>query len=282
MIGASLGFAAMAACIKLAGQHGAPLGQIIFYRGFGSLVIVILQMRRHRIPFATLHWRRHLLRGLTSFASMIVLFSAIRMLPLATAVTLSFLAPIILAVLLAVFHREPAGWPLVVSLFAALGGVVLLLRPSLAADQWAGAAIGMGSAVLGAVSMLNMRAIGKLNESAWRSVFYFSLIVSTASLPWFLASHPTAIDRHAFVLLMLTAGFATVGQIMQTRAYEHPNTLLVSLLGYSQVLFTSILGIALWGDVPRSGWWFGMLLVVGSGIAAVLTARRTPTAVRTN
>ena len=127
-----------------------------------------------------------------------------------------------------------------------------------------------------------MRAIGKLNESAWRSVFYFSLIVSTASLPWFLASHPTAIDRHAFVLLMLTAGFATVGQIMQTRAYEHPNTLLVSLLGYSQVLFTSILGVALWGEVPGSGWWFGMLLVVGSGIAAVLTARWTPSTARTN
>lgn len=183
MIGAGLGFALMAACIKLAGQHGAPLGQIIFYRGCGSMLLVLLQMHRASIPLATAHWRRHLLRGLTSFVSMIVLFSAIRLLPLATAITLSFLSPAILALLLVVLHRERAGWPLVASLFTALGGVILLLRPSIAAEQWAGVLVGPASAVLGAIAMLNMRAIGKLGESAWRSVFYFSLIVSVLSFP---------------------------------------------------------------------------------------------------
>jgi len=281
MIGAGLGFSLMAACIKLSGQHGAPLGQIIFYRGFGSLLLVLLQMRRARIPLATTHWRRHLLRGLTSFASMIVLFSAIRLLPLATAITLSFISPVILALLLAVLHRERASRSLSASLLASLVGVVLLLRPSMAANQWSGVLVGLASAALGAIAMLNMRAIGKLGESTWRSVFYFSLIVSVLSFPWFLASHPTEIDRPTLELLLLTAFFATLAQVMQTRAYEHRNTLLVSLLGYSQVLFTSVLGVLLWGDLPTSGWWMGMVLVSGAGAGAVVASRgsaatRTP------
>ena len=273
MIGASLGFALMAACIKLAGQHGAPLGQIIFYRGFGSMLLVLLQMRRAQIPLATTHWRRHLLRGVTSFVSMIVLFSAIKLLPLATAITLSFLSPVVLALLLALLHRERPGWPLAASLIMSLAGVVLLLRPSMAAEQWTGILVGLASAVLGAVAMLNMRAIGKLGESTWRSVFYFSLIVSLLSFPWFLASHPAAIDRPTLLRLLLTALFATLGQVMQTRAYEHRDTLLVSLLGYSQVLFTSILGVVLWGDLPTPGWWVGMLLVIGAGAGAVAASR---------
>lgn len=270
IIGASLSFALMATCIKLADERGAPLGQVLFYRSAGSLLLVCLQMGYRRVPFATPHWRRHLLRGVASFVSMIVLFSAIRLLPLATAITLSFLSPVILAGLLVLLHGEQPTRRLLSALGTAIVGVVLLLRPTIAAQQWSGALVGLASAVLGAVAMLNMRAIGRLDEPAWRSVFYFSLISSILALPWYLASHPLAVDPEALGLMLLSAVFATGGQVMQTRAYEHRNTLLVSLLSYSQVLFTSIIGALLFRHAPTTAWWLGMLLVVGSGALAVL------------
>ena len=59
MIGASLAFAGMGACIKLAGEAGAPQGQIVFYRGAVSLLLVWGYMRWSAIPVASRHWRVH-------------------------------------------------------------------------------------------------------------------------------------------------------------------------------------------------------------------------------
>lgn len=273
MVGASLSFALMAACIKLADERGAPLGQVLFYRSFGSLVLVYGYLRRTRVPLASPHWRRHLVRGVTSFVSMVVLFSAIRMLPLATAITLNFLAPVILAGLLVLVHAERPTSRLSGSLACAVAGVVLLLKPTIAADQWAGALVGLASAVLAAIAMLNLRAIGRLDEPPWRSVYYFSLIASLLALPWYLASRPLQVDGATLGLMLVAAVFATGGQVLQTHAYEHRNTLFISLLGYSQVLFSSAIGVVLFHNRPTPGWWAGMLLVIAAGASAVRAAQ---------
>lgn len=274
MIGASLAFAAMGACIKLAGEAGSPQGQIIFYRGFLSLLAVWAYMRWAGIPVVSRHWRIHLRRSLTSLVSLIAFFAAIRMLPLGTAVTLLYVSPLLLAVLLPLVHREwPGGW-LLVALLSGLLGVTLLLRPTAQGAYWAGGAIGVLAAVLTALSALNMRALGQLKEPSWRSVFYFTLVIVIATLPWYLASSPLSIDRKAAALMAGVALFATAGQVMLTKAYEYRHTLLVAMLGYSQVIFTSLIGMILWHDIL--GWtsWLGMLMIIAAGAGAMMISQR--------
>jgi hypothetical protein len=65
MIGASLAFTGMAACIKLAAEHDVPTGQILFYRGAVSLVLMYLFLRLRRMTLATPHWKAHAARGVT-------------------------------------------------------------------------------------------------------------------------------------------------------------------------------------------------------------------------
>src|SRR6185437_6164234 len=57
-----------------------------------------------------------------------------------------------------------------------------------------------------------------------------------------------------------------------TLAYQRGHTMLVALLGYSQIVFTSVLGMALWNDRPTLLGWVGMGLVVASGVVATRSA----------
>lgn len=172
MIAASLAFTAMAAFTKLAGDHAVPLGQIVFYRGLISMVVVSGYMRMSGVSFATPHAAAaQIRRGAIGFVGVASYLAAITLLPLSTAVTINHTSPLWLALLLLVVHRERPQMSLLVAALAGLGGVVLLLKPTFNASQWPGAAVALLSAWLGAIVALNLRALARLEEPPIRTVF---------------------------------------------------------------------------------------------------------------
>lgn len=102
MIAASLIYAAMGACVKLAADHGVPVAQITFYHCLISLVAIFAVLRWRGTVLLTPHWRAHLARSFTGVASLITYFSAISLLPLATAITLNYTTPLFVALMLLV------------------------------------------------------------------------------------------------------------------------------------------------------------------------------------
>jgi drug/metabolite transporter (DMT)-like permease len=92
-------------------------------------------------------------------------------------------------------------------------------------------------------------------------------------LPWLLFSDRGHIDLLGAAYLAAMGVFATAGQVLLTLAYQRGHTLLVSLLGYSQVVFTTLLGIALWGERPGAGSWLAIALIVASGAGATIFMR---------
>lgn len=273
MIGGSLSFTAMAACTKLAGNHGVPIGQIVFFRGLVALVGIASYMALTGVPFATPHLGAHVRRGTIGFIGIATYLGAITMLPMSTAVTINYTSPLWLALMLVAIHRERPRMSVLFAALAGLGGVALLLRPTFNASQWTGAIIAIASAFTGAITALNIRALGKLDEPPLRTVFYFSAFIVALSLPWWLASDPLTMDLEGALYLLGLGLFAMFGQWLITHAYRSSETLLVSMLGYSQVVFTALLGVVLWND--HLGWeaWIGMALIVGSG-AFASTRRR--------
>jgi drug/metabolite transporter (DMT)-like permease len=198
---------------------------------------------------------------------------AIALLPLATAVTLNYTSPVMLALILLLVHRERPQRLMIASMIGGLGGIVLLLRPTYDSSQWFGGLIALVSALTAAMTALNIRALGRLGEPPSRTVLYFSLCIAVGSLPWFLLSNPGAL-RPAGAVYVIGAGMgATIGQLMLTHAYQRGHTMLVSLLGYSQVVFTSLLGILIWNDRPALMSWMGMILVIASGAIATMFAQ---------
>ena len=273
MLMASGAFALMAACIKLAAQAGAPVGQILFYRGLISVLLVYAYLRVQRISWRTVHWRAHAKRGLISLVGMACYFTAIARLPLATAVTLNYTSPLILALMLAALDRERPQTITLLSLFGGLIGIVLLLRPSFSSAQWFGASVALASALSAAIAALNIRALGRLEEPTARIVFYFSLIIAVGGLPWFCVSNPTSVTITGAAYMFGAATLATVGQWLLTYAYRRGPTLIMSLLGYTQVVFSSLIGIAVWQDRLALASWLGMALVILCGAAASAFAR---------
>jgi drug/metabolite transporter (DMT)-like permease len=190
MLGSSLAFAGMAACIKLASQQRVPIAQIVFYRGLISVAIIWGFLLTRGIPVATPHWKVHARRGVVGFLGTLTYVAAVALLPLSSAVTLNYTSPAFLVLILLLVHRERPQPLMIASMFAGFGSIVLLLRPSYDGSQLFGGAVALASAVFAALTALNIRALGRLDEPASRAVFYFSLSVVIGALPWFMLSHP--------------------------------------------------------------------------------------------
>ncbi|MCX7162802.1 MAG: DMT family transporter [Betaproteobacteria bacterium] len=282
MIAASLLFASMGVCVKLgAAQFSAA--ELVFWRGFIATLILGGYVLVRRLPLATPHARTHVVRGLAGFVSLVMYFYSISMIPLAAAVTLNYTSPLFLALLLALWLKEPVRRGFYGVLAAGFVGVIFLLQPALGGGQWPGALFGLGSGIISSIAYLNVRRLGELGEPEWRTVFYFSALSALGGLPWLLTASPFhAIDGRGWLLLLGVGGFGVLAQLCMTAAYKRGKTLVSASLAYSTVVFSSAFGMLLWGEtLPWTGW-IGVILIVASGLLATLLSRRADTAAVTD
>lgn len=279
MIAASFLFACMGVCVKLAADRFSA-GELVFYRGFIATVILGGFIAWHRLPLGTAHLATHFRRSLAGFVALVAYFYSITLIPLATAVTLSYTSPLFLALLLAFWVKEGHAARIYPALGAGFLGMVLLLQPTFAAQQWFGVALGLLAGIVSSVAYLNVRRLGELGEPEWRTVFYFSLFSGLGGLPWALASSPFhAIDARGWLLLLGVGGFGAAAQWCMTTAYARGRTLATASLAYSTVAFSSLFGVVLWREILAPLAWVGVLLIVGAGIAATRqSAPRRPLA----
>lgn len=274
MILASLLFACMGVCVKLGSAHFST-GELVFYRGFVGFLMMLILLRLQGISHATPHWRRQLSRGISGTIALMCYFFALGILPLATAVTLSYTSPLFVALLLAWWFKERVGK----HAFAAVGlgfvGVVLLLHPTLRADQWPGALGGLGSGLIASLAYINVRELGRLGEPEARTVLWFSLITSLFGLGWALLSG----DLHAITpgnaaILLGVGGFGGCAQLAMTRAYRYGKTIVSANLAYTTVIFSSIFGMLLWDELLPWSSVLAIAIIIASGVLVSLASRQ--------
>lgn len=270
--GASLLFASMGVCVKLASaRYGAS--EIVFYRGLVGLAMIALVARVQGQSLATPVPGMHLWRSIVGVTSLCLWFYAIGKLPLATAMTLNYMSSVWMALFLmggAVLVGSARVDPrLMAAVLAGFVGVALILRPTLQQDQfWHGLA-GLASGVLAAMAYLQVTALGRAGEPETRVVFYFSLggVVAGAAL-----SAPAGFSAHTpggLALLLAVGLLATTAQLMMTRAYATGRTLVNASLQYLGIAFSFLYGVLLFDDPVTPMAIAGMLLIVGAGLTAV-------------
>lgn len=289
MLFASFMFAFMGVFVKLASVRYST-AEIVMYRGLVGLIFMVCFIKFHRGTFSTTVPWQHLWRGAVGVTALGLWFYAIGKLPLATAVTLNYMAPIWIAVILFGLGwwrgRNRFEWGLAAAIAMSFAGVILLLQPSVHANQWFAAIVGLVSGVLTALAYLQVRRLGKLGEPEYRVVFYFSLtgalaglaaalfgtyVLGGAAMAWH--SH----DANGIFLLLGVGVCATVAQMAMTRAYHLGKTLVTANLQYTGIVFSSIWGILVWGDVLNWIGWLGIVLILASGIAATFYYARSVT-----
>lgn len=274
MIAASLLFACMGVCVKFAAETHSAV-EITFYRSFISLILMFGLVRLRGVLLATPHWRWQVTRGAVGFSALFSYFYAITLLPLATAVTLNYTSAIFLALYLG-FAGMRMRRGMVGALVLGLVGVIMLLKPTLHADQLVGGLVGLGSGVLAGMAYFSVRELGARGEPETRTVFYFSLVSSVGAAIWLAFSDMHAVDLRSGLLLLGVACFATVAQLAMTRAYSRGKTLMSAALAYSTVIFSSLFGMLFWGEVMDAASWLAIGLIVASGVAATHFSRANP------
>lgn len=273
MVAASLLFACMGVCVKLGGEIFSS-GELVFARGAVATCLLATYILIRRLPLATPHGRHHFTRGLAGFVSLVAYFYAIGLIPLATAATLNYTSPLFLALLMIFWLRQPARPALYGALLLGFLGIVLLLQPTLAREQWFGGLLGLFSGVVSSIAYLNVSRLGELGEPEWRTVFYFSLFSAVGSLPWLLAHGAWhAVEPRGWLLLLGVGGFGAAAQLCMTAAYKRGKTLATASLAYVTVVFSSLFGLLIWGETLSPVAWIGITVVIAGGIAATACSR---------
>lgn len=287
--GAVICFSIMIAALKVASDRGVSMLELMFYRNFFALPVVVLWLALGP-GFSSVKTKRpgaHLSRAVIGLASMALNFKALTMLPLAEATTIGFAAPLFATILSAIVLGEAVGrhrWLAVVVGFA---GVLVVMRPgggpALPLD---GLIVAIFSAVGVAAVVITLRQIGA-TEPASTTVFWFNvatLVTFGPALPFFARWHEPA--TWAILLLMGLSG--GLSQILMTSSLRNAPVAVLAPFDYAQLIWATLLGWLIWAKAPSGTTLAGGLLIAASGIytgyrehrrhRAALAAMSTPQA----
>lgn len=274
MIVACFLFACMGVCVKL-GSSIFSTGELVLYRGLIGVALMASVAGLRGIPLATPNWRLQLSRGVSGSIALMCYFFALGILPLASAVTLSYTSPIFVALLLVFWFGEPVRRGAFAAILLGFAGIVLLLQPTLQPEQWAGASAGLGGGLLASLAYLSVRELGRAGEPEVRTVFWFSSITTLLALPWALVGGFHVPDLRSALILLGVGLFGGAAQLAMTRSYRYGRTVVSANLSYSTVVFSSLFGVVLWNEVLPVQAWAAIALIIASGVMVSLaTARR--------
>lgn len=271
MLVAGFLFGWMGVFVKLGAEYFSHI-ELVFYRSFLGLLMIYAVIHQQGLSLSTHHLKQHLWRGVSGTIALMLYFYCITVLPLATAVTLNYTAPLYLSILTILAFKEHFRPALSSAILLGFCGAILLLHPTLAQNQLIPGLIGLISGLLAGIAYLNVKQLGLSGEPEWRVVFYFSLIAAITSGVGMLFGTVHSITMPGLFILLGLGSTATLAQLDMTRAYRTGKTLVAGSLSYSTVIFASIFGMILWGEaLPLMGW-IGMGLIIAGGVLSLKLA----------
>ncbi len=261
---AVLVFTGMDALVKgLPGE--LPVMQIVAMRFAFGLPPALLVGWWLRTPWpSAAAWRGNGLRGVLVLLSTAQFFFAVRTLPFAEALALSFLAPLFIATLSALLLGERMGLGLLGAVLIGLGGVAVILAGGVmeaAPDaSLLGAAAALGSAVTYAGSMVMLRRQAQ-RDPAITIVLVMQVVPLAIAMP-FAASAWVPPSPGVWALFVLIGMIGVGGHMCLTWAYARAPAGRLGVIDYTALPYAAILGFAVFGEVPGLPVWLGGALIV--------------------
>lgn len=265
VLGASLLFALAAACVK-ALEGGVPLAQVVLFRSLFALPFLYplllraggFQALRTRNPWG------HAARTAAGLVGMGGAFYGYATLPLATVTALGFTMPFFLALLAWPLLGERVGRDRALAILAGFGGVVLMVGLPLSGA--AGPVLAVLAGALGwAVAMITIRRMGAAGEPNVAIVLWFALGSSLVALLWSLPGWEWPTPRQ-WVLLAAVGGISAAAQVLMTEAYRRAEATLLAPFEYVGIVWTTAIGLLLWGERPDAWDLAGAAVLVGAGL----------------
>ena len=258
-------FALMDAGLKLLSAHYPPL-QVAALRGASSLPLVLAWALATTgvAPLLRVRWPLHLLRGALGIAMMASFVYALRTLPLSTAYSIFFIAPLLITALSVPFlgeHVGPRRWG---AIAVGLLGVLVLLRPTGAGMLSLAALAVLLAALMYAVSAITVRLLARSDSTQAMMVWLLVIMAFGAGL---LAWPHWLPLRGEDAWLICGIGIAgAFAQYAITEAFRRGEASLIAPLEYTALVWGVLLDATLWGVLPDAVTWIGAGIIVASGL----------------
>jgi drug/metabolite transporter (DMT)-like permease len=242
-----------------------PTGTIVFFQNFISLVLFLPWVLRHGVSgVRTSRIGLHILRAIAGLLSQVLMFVAVKRMPLMDAVLLSNSAPLFIPLITWAWLKEKIGGIVWASLVVGFVGVILILKPTSALISNPIALIATSAAIFSAFALVTVNQLS-VTETTERILFYYFLISSIASLPFAIAEwHAPTI--HEWIYLVGIGIFMAASQLLIILAYRQASAGRIAPFNYSVVVFSGLIGWLVWKNTPDMLSLIGVVLVTVGGI----------------
>lgn len=278
MLLSSCGFALMGVCVKLAGEQGVPLMQIIAARAFVSLLISGAILKQQNIPFFGQQKFWLSMRGITGTLALMCVYYSVLNIPYAEATVIQYLNPLFTGILAAIFLQEKLHYSTIIALLVSMLGLLLVMQPEIvfaqSASQYATRfyLFALLGAFISAIAYVIVRRLTQ-TEDANVIIFYFPLIALPVSL---LLSVNNFIwpNAHTLLLLLLVGLFTQMGQWGITKGMQYASAGKAMSFSYIQIVFAFLLGISVFDEVPTLWAFIGMALIISATLFSLLLSSK--------
>ncbi len=242
-----------------------PLGQVIFFRGFFGLVLYYFVIPKERLKdfYYTKRPILHFSRCFFGLIALLSIFIALRNLPLATVVSITFAVPIFTTIFSILFLSEKVGFFRWLAVIVGFIGIVVISEPGLSTLNIY--YIFPFIFVLGlSYVAISIRQLSS-TEPVWLISLYFSVAITLAGLftipyGWLM---PNLKD---LILLSFIGIFGGVANLWLSQSYKFAEVSLVTPLKYLALVFAIIFGYFIWDEIPTIKTLIGATLVIVSSI----------------
>ncbi|WP_336986084.1 DMT family transporter [Altererythrobacter aquiaggeris] len=265
-LAAMVALSTMALFVKLASESGIHIAEILFWRQFITLPLLggWLALTGQAMLFTTRRPGMHAKRAAYGMTGMVLIFTALTLLPLAEATVFNFTSTI-WAVILSVFLlREKVGRYRWLAVILGFTGVLVIAQPGGGNINLAGAAAALGGAFMVALISIQIRDMNR-TEHQLTIVFYFAAF----SAPVLLCFMPFVFAPHDMYQWLVIAGLGLsglAGQVLLTLSLRFGAVASVIVMDYSSLIWATLFGLLVFGNIPPVATWFGAPLIVVAGL----------------
>ena len=265
MLAAVALFALMDAGLKLLAPHYPPL-QVATLRGLSSLpfVLVWVLCTANVHSLLRVHWPLHLLRGVLGIGMMVGFVYGLRSMPLSTAYSITFIAPMLVTAMAGPLLGETVGRQRWVAIGIGMLGMLVILRPTGQGMATAGGLAVLIAAACYAASAITVRLLAQ-RDSVQAMVLWFLVLLSLGAGSLAAPGWVPLQDSDLWVI----AGVGLAGSLAQvalTEAFRRGEASLIAPLEYTALFWVVCLDLVLWGVLPDTVTWIGAGIIVASGL----------------
>jgi drug/metabolite transporter (DMT)-like permease len=256
-------FGIAAVLIKLATPKYSVF-EIAFCRNlFGLIPALWMSSRIGSSGFRAVNFMAHFWRGLFGVGSMLCIFYAYSLIPLPDATSISFANPLFITTFSALFLHESVGRHRWIAVLVGFLGVLIIMKPGSGVVTRGGLAA-LASGLFYALAMISLRKL-RNTENAEVTTLYFTLL-ATIVTGIFVSFNWKVPDFRGGVYLISIGLLSGVGQFLLTEAYGLAEASVISPFSYVSIIWATIFGILIWGDIPTTSMLIGTSIIILSGL----------------